>query len=146
MWVRGCLSESGLSFNQDRTHSVSVEIIGDWIIFVYMNPDWVATHFGSSSFHFSFRTEYSIRNEMSFRNHVNLDQNFEILDETRNEINVHYARNNIFTYISFIYVYKCIKTKIAGKIRLSVHESQTSFNPEWNLFAVIFQSSTQSPM
>ena len=27
--VRGCLHESGLSFNPDRTHSVSVEIIGD---------------------------------------------------------------------------------------------------------------------
>ena len=31
---------------------------------------------------------------------------------------------------SFIYVYKCISAKIAGKIRLSVHESETSFNPE----------------
>ena len=27
--VRGCLHESGLSFNPDRTRSVSVEIIGD---------------------------------------------------------------------------------------------------------------------
>ena len=27
--LRGCLHESGLSFNPDRTHSVSVEIIGD---------------------------------------------------------------------------------------------------------------------
>ena len=26
---RWCLLESGLSFNPDRTHSVSVEIIGD---------------------------------------------------------------------------------------------------------------------
>ena len=52
LWVRGCLHESGLSFNPDWTHSVSVEITGDWIVFVYMNPDWVATHSGSSSFHF----------------------------------------------------------------------------------------------
>ena len=29
MPVRGCLHESGLNFNPDRTHSVSVEIIGD---------------------------------------------------------------------------------------------------------------------
>ena len=72
--LRGCLHESGLSFNPDRTHSVSVEIIGDWIIFVYMNPDWVATHSGSSTFHFSFQIEHSIRNEMSIRNHVNLDR------------------------------------------------------------------------
>ena len=35
-----------------------------------MNPDWVATHSGSSSFHFSFRIEHSIRNEMSIQNHV----------------------------------------------------------------------------
>ena len=27
--LRWCLLESGLSFNPDRTHSVSVEIIGD---------------------------------------------------------------------------------------------------------------------
>ena len=34
-----CLHESGLSYNPDRTHSISVENIRDWIIFVYMNPD-----------------------------------------------------------------------------------------------------------
>ena len=72
-----CLHESGLTFNPDRSHSVSVEIIGDWIIFVYLNPDWVATS-GSSSFHFSFRIEHSIRNEMSIRNHVNLDRNLTL--------------------------------------------------------------------
>ena len=27
--ITGCLHESGLSFSPDRTHSVSVEIIGD---------------------------------------------------------------------------------------------------------------------
>ena len=32
----------------------------------------------------------------------------------------------------FIHVFKCISAKIAGKIRLSVHESETSFNPEWD--------------
>ena len=31
---------------------------------------------------------------------------------------------------SFIYVYKCMSVKIAGKKRLSVHESETSFNAE----------------
>ena len=31
---------------------------------------------------------------------------------------------------SFIHVFKCISAKIAGKIRLSVHKSETSFNPE----------------
>ena len=58
---------------------------------------------------------------------------------------------------SFIQVYKCISAKIAGKIKL-VHESETSFNPQIELFNtqrvqflfavifVIFQSSTQSPM
>ena len=39
---------------------------------------WVATHSGSSSFHFSFRIEHSIRNEISIRNHVNLDRNFTL--------------------------------------------------------------------
>ena len=45
---------------------------------------------------------------------------------------------------SFIHVSKCI----SGKIRLLVHESQTSFNPAWMRFwfAVIFQSLTQSSM
>ena len=47
--IRGCLHESGLSFNPDRTHFVPVKIIGDWIIFVYINPEWFATHSGSSS-------------------------------------------------------------------------------------------------
>ena len=36
-WVRGSLHESGLSCNPDRSHSVCVETIRDWIIFVYMN-------------------------------------------------------------------------------------------------------------
>ena len=31
---------------------------------------------------------------------------------------------------SFIHVYKCISAKIAGEIRLLVHESEKSFNPE----------------
>ena len=31
---------------------------------------------------------------------------------------------------SFIHVFTCTSAKIAGKIRLSVHESETSFNPE----------------
>ena len=31
---------------------------------------------------------------------------------------------------SFIHIFKCIRSKIAGKIRLSVHESETSFNPD----------------
>ena len=56
---RGCLNKSRLSHNPDRTHSVSVETIGDWIIFVYMNSDWVMSHSGSSSFHFSFRIKHS---------------------------------------------------------------------------------------
>ena len=76
--LRGYLHESGLSFNPDRTHYVSAETIEDWIIFVHMNPDWVATHSGSSSFHFSFRIELSIRNEISIGNHVNLDWNFTL--------------------------------------------------------------------
>ena len=60
---RGCLHESGLSFNPDRTHSVSVEIIGDWIIFVYMNPDWVATHSGRvhSIFHSGLNTRSGMK-------------------------------------------------------------------------------------
>ena len=33
---------------------------------------------------------------------------------------------------SFIHACKCISAKIARKIRLSVHESETSFNPEWD--------------
>ncbi len=37
--IRGCLHESRLSYNQDQNHSVPVETIGDWIIFVYMNQD-----------------------------------------------------------------------------------------------------------
>ena len=31
---------------------------------------------------------------------------------------------------SFIDVFKCISAKITGKIRLSVQESKTNFNPE----------------
>ena len=30
---------------------------------------------------------------------------------------------------NFIHVFKCVRAKIAGKIRLLVHESETSFNP-----------------
>ena len=33
---------------------------------------------------------------------------------------------------SFIHVFKCISAKITGKIRSLVHESETSFNPEWD--------------
>ena len=33
---------------------------------------------------------------------------------------------------SFIHIFKCISAKIAGKIRLLVHESETSSNPEWD--------------
>ena len=33
---------------------------------------------------------------------------------------------------SFIQAFKRISAKIAGKIRLSVHKSETSFNPEWD--------------
>ena len=31
---------------------------------------------------------------------------------------------------SFIHVFKCISAKIAGKIRLLLHESETIFNPD----------------
>ena len=31
---------------------------------------------------------------------------------------------------SFMHVFKCISAKIAGKIRLSGHKSETNFNPE----------------
>ena len=31
---------------------------------------------------------------------------------------------------SFIDAFKCISAKITGKVRLSVHKSETSFNPE----------------
>ena len=31
---------------------------------------------------------------------------------------------------SFIHVFKCISAQIVGKIRLSVHESETGFNLE----------------
>ena len=62
----------------DRTHSVSVETIGDWIIFVYMNPDWVSTHSGSSSFHFSFWNETLDRNGILNWNHVNIDRDFTL--------------------------------------------------------------------
>ena len=31
---------------------------------------------------------------------------------------------------SFIHIRKCVSAKIAEKIRWSVHESETSFNPE----------------
>ena len=31
---------------------------------------------------------------------------------------------------SFIHIFKCISAKIAGKIKLSVQESKTSFNPD----------------
>ena len=37
IYIRGSLHESGLSYNPDRTRCVSVETIGDWTIFVYMN-------------------------------------------------------------------------------------------------------------
>ena len=58
-----------------------------------MNPDSVATHSGSSSFHFSFRIEHWIRNEMPIRNHVQTWIEISLLNETRNEIDVHYGRN-----------------------------------------------------
>ena len=35
-------------------------------------------------------------------------------------------------------VYKCISAKISEKIRLSVHESETSFNPEWDFYSLWF--------
>ena len=38
--------------------------------------------------------------------------------------------NIVWKIGSFIHVFKCISAKIAGKVRLSVHESETSFNPE----------------
>ena len=31
---------------------------------------------------------------------------------------------------TFVHVFKCINAKITGKIRLLVHEPETSFNPE----------------
>ena len=74
----GCLHESVLSYNSDRTHSVSVETVGD--LFVYMNLDGVSTHARSSSFHFPFRIEQSIENSL--------------WNETQNEIHVYYGRNS----------------------------------------------------
>ena len=67
---------------------------------------------------------------MSIRNHVNLE--ISLLNETRNEIDVHYGRNKDCLQNGKFYsrIYKCISAKIAGKIGLSVHESETSFNPE----------------
>ena len=82
------------SHNPDETHSVSVKRIGNWIIFVYMNPDWVATDSGFSSFHFSCWIKHSIQNEISIWNHVNLTWiPISLCYETRNEIDVRYGRN-----------------------------------------------------
>ena len=38
----------------------------------------------------------------------------------------------IYKMGSFIHIVKCVSAKIAKKIRCSVHESQTSLNPEWD--------------
>ena len=134
--VRGCLHES-LSFNPDRTRSVSFEIIGDWIKFVYMNPDWVAT----SSFHFSFRIEHSIWNEMSIRSHVNLDQDFTLKWNStfviENEIGLRYCRNNDCLENSKF----SSRNKIVGTWTWNEFQFGMRFS-----FAVIFQSSTQSSM
>ena len=131
-YIRGCLHESGLSFNLDRTHSVSVEIIGDWIIIVYMNQDWVATHSGSSSLHFSFfipdwtlDPEWNVDSEScklgsKFHSWMKLGVKSTFIMVG---IKIDCKMGSFATYIS---------AKIAGKIRLLVHESETSFNPEWD--------------
>ena len=36
----------------------------------------------------------------------------------------------VWKIASFIHVFTCISAKIAGKIRLLVHESETRFSPE----------------
>ncbi len=64
-FLKGCLHDSGLTFNPDRTHSGSAETIEDSNIFsVYMNIKTlaceVAIHPGLSSFRFSFRIRISI--------------------------------------------------------------------------------------
>ena len=68
---------------------------------------------------------------MSIRIHVNFGQD-SFWNETRNEIDVHYARNKDFfcKIESFIHVRKCISAKIAETIRGSVHKSGMIFNPE----------------
>ena len=83
--------------------------------------------------HFSFRIEHSIRNEMSIRNHANLDRNFPSWMKLGMKSTFIMAEIKIVCKMgSFIHVFKCISAKITGKIRLSVHESETSFNPEWD--------------
>ena len=65
---------------------------------------------------------------MSLRNWIEIS----LLNETRNEIDFHYGRNKDCLQYGKFYpsTFKYIRAKIAGKIRLSVHESETSFNPE----------------
>ena len=61
-----------------------------------------------------------------------------LLNKTRNEIDVHYGRNKdcLQKIRSFIHVFKCVSGKIAGKIRLSVHESEllAKFVKTWSGF------------
>ena len=68
---------------------------------------------------------------MSIRNHVNLDQNFTLKMKLGMKSTFIMAEMKIVCEMgSFIHVFKCISAKVAGKIRLLVHESETSFNPE----------------
>ena len=91
------------------------KLIPDWVYSPFYIPDWIT--------------------RMSIQNHVNLDRDFT-LEWNSSEMKSRLIIANIKIVCkmgNFIHVLKCIGPKIAKKVRWLVHESETSFNPEWYL-------------
>ena len=100
-----CLHESGLSCNSFRIEFISF-FIPDWTLDPEWNVDSESCKLGSK-----FHSWMKLRMKSTF-----------IMAEIK----------IVCKMGSFIHVYKCISAKVTGKIRLLVHESETSFNPEWD--------------
>ena len=100
-----CLHESGLSCNSFRIEFIPF-FIPDWTLDPEWNVDSESCKLGSKFYSWM---------------KPGMKSTFIMA-----EIKI------VFKKRSFIHVFKCISAKIAGKVRCSVHESETSFNPEWD--------------
>ena len=100
-----CLHESGLSCNSFRIEFIPF-FIPDWTL----NPEWNVD-------------SKSCKLGSKFHSWVKLGMKSTFIMA---EIKI------VCKMGSFIHVSKCISAKITGKIWLSVQESKTSFNPEWD--------------
>ena len=100
-----CLHESGLSCNSFRIEFIPF-FIPDWTLDPEWNVDSESCKLGSK-----FHSWMKLGMKSTF-----------IMAEIK----------IVCKMGSFIHVFRCISAKIARKLRLLVHESETSFNLEWD--------------